>query len=513
MLRGEAPLWAALLPAAAFEAAALRLSTTAADADYWWHLATGRWLIAHGRIPTSDPFSFSHAGQNWYAHEWLGELLIGAADRLAGYAACIVLTALFFTLACCLTWRAARACGASAREASLLVIGGSVFMLRYLAVRPQVWTWPLFALLIHELIAYDLGHRRRLWHVPALFALWVNVHLSALIGLAALGLYGLVVLLRWLNAHGLFGVTLRTAGRGDARRLRAAVLHVAAAGGLSFLALGLNPRGPALVWFSRLYLNRNAAYYRSIAEWRHLSFSGFDRATVLVGGALVVLTLLACWRRRALWPGLLALAFACAATQALRYVPFFALSAVPVAGWLLGGFLRSGAEAAAAASAPQVRGGAPAVQRRFALLLSCTMLVALLVVAPGLPGTQFRREARGESGGFPAGATAWLKVNLPHARLFNDYDWGGYLLNAFYPERRVYIDGRTEMYGERFFEQYVRAIAAAPGWRQTLADSGADAALLKPTDPLAAALAGDAGWRQIYRDEVSVLFAPTGTGR
>ncbi|HZQ34391.1 MAG TPA: hypothetical protein VFD32_00545, partial [Dehalococcoidia bacterium] len=502
MLRGEAPIWAALLPAAAFEAAALRLSTIPADPDYWWHLATGRWLLDHGQIPTSDPFSFSRAGQNWYAHEWLGELLIGAADRIAGYAACILLTAVFFALACWLTWRAVRYYGVSSREASLFVIGGSVFLLRYLAVRPQVWTWPLFALLIHELIAYYLGRRRRLWHIPALFAIWVNVHLSALIGLAALGLYALVALLRWLNARGRFGAALCSTSRGDERQMQAAFQHIAGVGVLSLLALSANPRGPALVWFSRLYLNQNAVYYRYINEWQHLSFSGFDRITYLVGGALVTLTLVASWRHRSLWPGLLALAFAWAAMRAVRYVPLFALVGVPVAGWLTG---HLGSHKRATVAVP--------VKRGFVLLLAGTMLVALLIVAPALPGTQFRREARGDAGGFPVGATAWLKMNMPDARLFNDYDWGGYLLNAFDPGRQVYIDGRTEMYGERFFDRYVQAVAAEPGWQRTLADSGAEAVLLKPTDPLAIVLARDAGWRPLYRDGVSVLYAPAGTGR
>ncbi len=508
MLRGDAPLWAALLPVAAFEGAALWLSTIPADPDYWWHLATGRWMLDHARIPTSDPFSFSRAGQNWYAHEWLGELLIGAADRIAGYAACIALTSAFFALACWLTWRSARWYGVSAREAALFTIGGGIFLLRYVEVRPQVWTWPLFALLVHELIAYDLGRRRRLWHVPVLFVLWVNVHLSALIGLAVLGLYVLIAALRWLNARRTCGAAVQAASRGsDARKhpplrgekqTRAALLHVTGVGVLSFLALSVNPRGPALVWFSRLYLDQNAVYYRYISEWQRLSFSGFDRITYLVGGLLVALTVVAIWRRRSLWPALLALAFACAAARAVRYVPLFALAGVPAAGWLAGS--RRGRTQAPAAVP---------VQRGFALALAGTAAAALLILAPALPGTQFRRAARGGPGGFPAGAAAWLKTNLPDAKLFNDYDWGGYLLNALYPGRHVYIDGRTEMYGEQFFDRFVQAVDARPGWQETLAGSGADAVLLKPADPLAGALAADPSWRLAFADDVSAIYVRT----
>ena len=90
---GNASLWTALLPAVAFVAAALQLALSPVDPDYWWHLSTGRWMLDHGRVPFTDPFSFTHGGQNWYAHEWLSELVIGVVDKIAGYAGEIVLTA------------------------------------------------------------------------------------------------------------------------------------------------------------------------------------------------------------------------------------------------------------------------------------------------------------------------------------------------------------------------------------------------------------------------------------
>lgn len=486
-LAANAPLWAALLPAAVFAITVIRLCTTQVDPDYWWHLATGRWLLDHGRIPATDPFSFSAAGKAWYAHEWLGELLIGVADRIGGYAAGILLTALLVTLAAWLVWRAARCYGVAARAATLLTLAGGFFLIRYFAVRPQVWTWALFALLLHELAAHDSGGRRRLWLVPALFALWINVHLSALIGLAALGLYTLCLALRWLLARG-----------SAADTARAAFMHLAAVGALSAIALMLNPRGPALLWWSRLYLNQNVVYYRYISEWQRLKFAGFNQITYVAGGVLVGLTLLALVRRRTLWPGVLGLAFAFAAVRAIRYVPLFALAAVPVAGWLAGryhGRLRR----------PQPARVAP----RFAGVLALTVLAAIALIAPALPSTQFRRTPLGSVGGFPAETAVWIAANRPDATLFNDYNWGGYLVYRFYGQRRVYIDGRTEMYGERFFDRFIQTTLAQPGWQQTLADSGAALVLIDPKEPLAHALAADPGWRLVFREaDVAVLYAP-----
>src|SRR5258706_8285097 len=63
----------------------IMLTTALRDGDTGWHLATGAWIVAHGAVPHSDPFSFTAAGKPWVAHEWLSELLMYAAYRAAGW--------------------------------------------------------------------------------------------------------------------------------------------------------------------------------------------------------------------------------------------------------------------------------------------------------------------------------------------------------------------------------------------------------------------------------------------
>src|SRR5579885_3508678 len=89
-------LWTAL---AALLAAPLirQIAGPSIDPDYWWHLATGRWILDHHRVPTTDPFSYTHLGQTWYAHEWLAELLIAAVNRIAGYAGDLILFSLILS--------------------------------------------------------------------------------------------------------------------------------------------------------------------------------------------------------------------------------------------------------------------------------------------------------------------------------------------------------------------------------------------------------------------------------
>ena len=78
--RNIVPLAAALVMACVF----LFLPQVLNDGDTWWHMATGEWILAHGRVPDRDVFSYTQAGRPWVAHEWLSEALMALAARAAG---------------------------------------------------------------------------------------------------------------------------------------------------------------------------------------------------------------------------------------------------------------------------------------------------------------------------------------------------------------------------------------------------------------------------------------------
>lgn len=481
----DAPLWAALLPPVAFAAAALQLALSPVDPDYWWHVTTGRWMLDHGRIPTTDPFSISHAGGNWYAHEWLTELIFGIGNRIGGYALNIVLTAVVVAAGAWMLGRAARYYGSGTLGALLLVMGGAFFILDNLAVRPQVWGWAIFAWLLCELAGHDAACKR-LWRVPLLFVLWINIHLSAEMGAGALALYGAHRLLRWLLAR-------RGAGKHAGFEL-ARLRHTLIVGVLSALALCANPRGPALLWFTRVYANPHAERLKYIGEWQRPQFTGNERYLFIAGGAIVVLLALAMLIRRALWPGMLALVLAAAALRANRYAPLFGLVAVPAVAWLFG----------------RIRGRTATLRPTRVPLALAAALGAVAVVFVGVGAalrgpSQFRRTANAHFGGYPVAAVTYARENT-HGGVISEYGWGGYLIYAFYPRARVYMDGREEMYGETFFTRYVATMGAAPGWQQTLAQAGVTAAILDTHEPLAQAMGKDPGWRPVFSDPVATVY-------
>ena len=65
-------------------------SSLLADGDTGWHLRTGEWILANGRVPQQDMFSYTHAGQPWYAWEWLWDVCFGFLNTHFGLQAVIV---------------------------------------------------------------------------------------------------------------------------------------------------------------------------------------------------------------------------------------------------------------------------------------------------------------------------------------------------------------------------------------------------------------------------------------
>jgi hypothetical protein len=105
---------------------------------------------------------------------------------------------------------------------------------------------------------------------------------------------------------------------------------------------------------------------------------------------------------------------------------------------------------------------------------------------------------------YPMGAVAYLEEKSPEGRLFNSYNWGGYLLWTL-PDYPVFIDGRTDLFDDTIIESWMQVIRAEGDWAQVLDNWGVKLVLLEPDYPLAGELRAN-HWRLLHEDEISVLF-------
>src|SRR5262245_43432940 len=154
------------------------------DSDTGWHILNGETILTTGTLPRVDNFSYTRGGQPWFAWEWMSDVLLGAAHRIAGLSGVALLAGFAIALT---AWGAARLS---------LSLGGNLFVtaaamvvllqttsIHWLA-RPHVFSW-LFALVF----VACAEHRRFLYGLPVLACLWANMHGSFLLGPAILLFY------------------------------------------------------------------------------------------------------------------------------------------------------------------------------------------------------------------------------------------------------------------------------------------------------------------------------------
>jgi len=94
------------------------------------------------------------------------------------------------------------------------------------------------------------------------------------------------------------------------------------------------------------------------------------------------------------------------------------------------------------------------------------------------------------------------------ARIFTNDEWGDYLIYKLYPKHQVFVDGRSDFYGDDFVQKYLDVMNVKYDWQQTLGSFGINTILLSPSAPLAGALKESSRWRLVYDDGVALVFQP-----
>jgi hypothetical protein len=216
---------------------------------------------------------------------------------------------------------------------------------------------------------------------------------------------------------------------------------------------------------------------------------------------LLLLTALACSRLRlkgrVLAPLLLT---AFAALDAVRHIPIFVLVVIPV----LAGALPVTAKTSRSRFLPTLRRRSPVN------VVILTLLAAFTIVRwTTLARDQDTREAEH----FPRAAVAFLRATNQPSKLFVYYDWGGYAIWKLYPQYRVFIDGRADLYGDELMRQSMQTTTELrTGWRGVLDRSDVNAVLIPPSCALAQALLLEPNWHTKVIDKGAILLvrAPPG---
>jgi len=159
----------------------------------------------------------------------------------------------------------------------------------------------------------------------------------------------------------------------------------------------------------------------------------------------------------------------------------------------------------------------PALPVGHTMTLGAINLALLIVVGTGMiayravPNLRPDAQAASIKAALPVQAAEALARTGRPVRVFNYYDYGGYLIWRLYPDGgRVFIDGRVEVYGPQIFSRYLRVSYLASGWQDVLAQAHPDAIVLPSAHPLTGILGQDSDFRLLSRDDVATVFIRVG---
>jgi hypothetical protein len=480
---------ARVLPAVFLTALGLSALRPIDDADFWWLLRAGRYMVETRSFPTTDPFSGTAQGATWLNHAWGFELLIYGLYALWGTTGIILLQGLAAAATGSVLYRLLRREGLAQGWSIGLLSLGALAMHGFWSPRPQLVTYFILALFVSVLADYQAGRANRLWWLPLLTAVWANLHAGFLSGPLLVALAAAGELGGWI-----FGDDTGRAGG----LVRARGLTFWAA--LSVVAALANPFHYHALLFPFQVMGE-ALSQAWISEWASPPFSHPQVVVLeLVLGLFLLLALGTAqpvpWRDLIVLMPLVHLG-----VQATRNTPLLIIVATPILG--------RAAAACARAHWPHLAGLG---RRAIALGMAGLVLSACSMVAgsrrPAQVWSAFR-PTFGVADSLPSGAAEFLRREGRRGTLWNEYVWGGFLIWHLYPELRVSIDGRMAVYGPERFSEHLAVSELTPGWQDVLARLDPTAAVVRSGSPLVSALRA-AGWVVRFEDAIATVLDPPG---
>jgi hypothetical protein len=448
-----------------------------AEPDIFWHLRNAQYVSTHLRIVTNDMYSFTVAGLPWVSHEWLSELAYYGAYQALGWQG---VTALFCALTMAMVvgvyWLARRE-GAEPLVAGVAAASGQSMIMVGAGPRMQHFGWLCFIAVYAILQKYRADRRAPLWALPPLFCLWINLHGSWLSGAAVC----LVLVLSGLIRRDLGRIESSPWTWIEFKRL-------AIVGAASVAALFVNPTGYHAVLYPVQVMTRMPLQQQYIQEWQAANFAGPFGIRMMF--ALAVVFLIAVmgkkhWRADEVLLAMFVLYFGLVHERLLI-----------LTGIVLPVILARHITIPTAYDPSHER-------RKLNFAVCCASILAIVVLFPS--SARLQSEINKD---YPAAATAYIRSHRLTGRIFNNYQWGGYL-EWFLPEQKTFIDGRGDIFEfHGVLKDYLDATSLHQS-KEILDRYRIDYVLIETDSALAYLLDNTSGWRRTYKDDQSVIFKRT----
>jgi hypothetical protein len=483
-----------------------------ADADIGWHIRTGELSLSTHSLPRTDPFSSTMQGQPWFAWEWLYDVALGILHHAGGLNAVVWLCAFLVAATFALLLSQLLRRGTGLLLAIVLMLLAEAAATIHMYARPHIVSWLFSLLWFVALERWESSESGKLprwipWFFPASMLLWVNLHGGWLFGIALIVIYIFAAFVESVRERDAFA-QIRAA-----HQCRAMTWTLLA----SVVATFVNPFGWRLHAHIHHYLGDRFLMNR-IDEFRSPDFHGWAQRCFAAILLLALVAFAGNHKKLRLSHLLVVLLAAYAGFYSSRNLPVSSMLLVLIIGPLLWeNFVsladRPGAwlwvrNSAARISEFSDRMGAQEMQLRGHIWAVVSVVAAFVIcLQGGWLGSQQIIHAQFDPQKMPVAAVNFLEKQTDAEPVFSTDAWGGYLIYRMYPERKVVVDDRHDLYGSGRIRQYLEVTNAEPEWRSVLEQWKIHTVLLPAGSTLANLFRElPEEWQITYEDKVAVVF-------
>jgi hypothetical protein len=459
------------------------------DADTGWHIKAGEFMLDTFSVLKHDIFSFTTPPLDWLNHQWLSEVIMALIHQSSGLTGIVIFFALIISFTYTLLFKLIQKDQGNIMIAVfiiLLTVASSIF--HWLA-RPHIFSLLFLTISYYLLDLFQYKHVNLLYFFPPMMFLWINMHSGFVSGFFLIFVY-------------LIGNSVKFAVLKDGiqdlykQKMKILTLTILAC----IFASLINPYGlyglinPFTFVSNQFIMNHMSEFqspnFHNPILW---PFNFFLLLMIFVIGiskeGLNIIEILSL------------VLFAGMALFSQRFIPLFCIVAAPILvrrvdcivkrmdnKWM--GIFRKKSNDICSTDASA---------RGYLWLVSGVLMVAIALVTNRIV-YQFDENEK------PVAAVNFLKKVSLEGNMFNDDEFGDYIIYSAFPQYKVFIDSRVDMYGTDRLKDYLHVVSFKPGWENIVEKYGIHWVIFNADSMLSRHLLERNDWKLIYSDKVANIF-------
>lgn len=457
------------------------------DGDTGYHIRLGEYILDNLTIPKLDLYRFFLPPSPQVPHAWLSEVLMAIAYRLAGLTGVVFFYAILLAL---VHYAFFKSIGGISQNITLQLFFTVIVLIStrvHWLARPHVFTLLFFVYFCFMLSSMQNGARLPMYALPLAMIFWVNLHGGYVVGFIILGLY--ILGNAWISVSSKSSDSIHAVSR---TKYFARIFILCLIGAL------INPAGHKILFIP---FNLLADSYMTdvIAEYMSPNFHEFVPFKYLLLGVILIFGFSE--KKPTKVDILIVLFFANMALNSIRHIPLFAIVTAPIMMQHTETLLQNAPSRIRTYLATRTKNIAEinALSKGFIWPLLIVILVTYLISSQYVVWS-FDQDKK------PIAAIEFLKHEQIYGNMFNNDEYGDFVIYFAHNNYKVFYDGRLDMDGPKRLKEYAKVANIESGWEDIINKYSISWIFFDTNSVLTRTLIKDNSWKLIYSDKVASIF-------